>query len=224
MTVSIIRQSAPGATSTTRCEDETGLILDAAQIVNPAFDSEVTEYPVESGADHVDHVRPRPVVLQLEGVVSDTPIGSTVSTDPNEVRRSVEALAFLLETRKMRALVTVRTPELDYRNMALEGLQVRQDPNTGDALFFTATLKQVLIVTNERATVRVSSPRGKKKVNLGNKASTPTESPFLWLTSDNTQQQSRAVPYDAQSRRPNWSAPVPGQTQSFAQTQSFRDR
>jgi hypothetical protein len=213
MSVTIVRQSTPGATSATRLEDESGLSLDAAQIINPTFDSEVTDYPVESEADHVDNVRPRPVVLQLEGIVSDTPIGESAVPPVDEfgTRRSVEALAFLLETRKNRALVTVRTPELDYRNMAIESLQVRQDPDTGDALFFTATFKQVRIVTNERATIRVSVPRARKKVNLGNKAAIPAATPLGWVIEDEEQQLSRVVPYDEALSRPAWSAPAPSQ-------------
>lgn len=36
---------------------------------------EVTTHPVEDGSDMVDHYRPAPRAVQLEGIVTDTPIG-----------------------------------------------------------------------------------------------------------------------------------------------------
>ncbi len=52
-----------------------GYEIDAFTLEEHALESEITDYPVESGGDVTDHVRKKPQRFQCTGVVSDTPIG-----------------------------------------------------------------------------------------------------------------------------------------------------
>lgn len=147
-----------------------GFEIDVTVSEEHSFDSEVTEHPVESGADVADHVRARPIVVTLEGVVSNTPIGalrdrrsSAGSTSPPS-----DALLKLLLIRDLREPVSITTALQQYDDMLLSSLSVPVGPD--DALNFRATFTQVVIVTNERTVVAVKEPRDAKKTTRGTKA------------------------------------------------------
>lgn len=174
-----------------------GYELDVAVNEDHSFESEVTEHPVEIGADIADHVRARPITVTLEGIVSDTPIGAlaerrqqfTLVNGEAFALPSEEALAFLLALRDAREPVTIQTSLRSYESMMLQSLQVPRSASNGEALRFTATFVQVVIVTNQRTVVRVSVPRASNKVNRGNKAadevtSAPIEVAAPWLLRD----------------------------------------
>lgn len=50
------------------------ITLDVASKVQHTSTNQVTDHPVETGANISDHVRPEPNVLTIEGVISNTPI------------------------------------------------------------------------------------------------------------------------------------------------------
>jgi hypothetical protein len=56
------------------------------------FAGEVTEHPVEEGADISDHYRPAPRGVQLEGVISDTPlrVPGSHSNDAQQIQRTFD--------------------------------------------------------------------------------------------------------------------------------------
>ena len=43
-----------------------GFVIDAALRETHTYESEVTEYPVESGAMITDNIRPRPITIEIE--------------------------------------------------------------------------------------------------------------------------------------------------------------
>lgn len=50
------------------------LTLDAVTTERHTLTQNVTEHPVEQGASLVDHIRPLPVAISLEGVITNTPL------------------------------------------------------------------------------------------------------------------------------------------------------
>lgn len=162
-----------------------GYEIDIAESEEHDYENEVTEHPVESGADITDHVRARSIGLTVEGVVSDTPL-EALAKRRNELvviggetfaKPSEEAFARLLEISDTREPITVNTSLKTYTNMILERLSAPRNAGTGEALRFTATFKQIRLITNERTTVVVSVPRGSKKVNRGQAFSPDVEAP-----------------------------------------------
>jgi hypothetical protein len=158
-----------------------GYIIDASLSESHTFESEVTDYPVESGASITDNVRPKPIVVSIEGVVSDSPIGPVATARNNETASpdaelqflpSEAALDKLLRIRDAREPITIVTSLKTFESMVLTNLDVPRDADTGHALKFTASFQQVILVTNNRTTVKVSPPTstglGKKK-DLGPK-------------------------------------------------------
>lgn len=154
-----------------------GYEIDVAVTETHGFESEVTEHPVESGADIADHVRARPIVVTLDSVVSDTPIGDLAARRSTDTLPSREALARLLAIRDAREPITIETDLRVYDNMVMESLSIPRSVQTGDALRFSATFKQIQLVTNARTTVPVAIPRAKKKVDRGNKPTDPNAPP-----------------------------------------------
>lgn len=145
------------------------LELDAAVSEGATFGAQVSDHPVEVGSNIVDHIRPLPVEVRLDGVVTDTPVSAVqmrraaallnVGTDdaPSALPgRADAALAFLIELRTFPRLVTVVTSRRVYENMALTSLVVPTDRATGEALRFSAAFRQV--VTVELRRVQIATP------------------------------------------------------------------
>jgi hypothetical protein len=170
--------------------------IDAALREEHSFESEVTQFPVEDGADITDHVRTLPKVVTIEGVVSDTPLGKAAVARAGvnaliedgliePTTASADALAALTEIHEAREPVTITTSLRLYENMVMESLTIPRDAETGAALRFTATFRQIVIVANQRVRVRVAVPRGKGKRSLGHQASKPFDGPpTYWCLED----------------------------------------
>lgn len=166
------------------------LMIDAALSEEHTYDSEVTQFPVEDGSDITDNIRILPKTVKIEGVVSNWPIGRALSERAGTIALSQaglidpmtpaqEVLRGLLEIRDQRDTITITTSLGLYENMVMESLTVPRAADVGDALKFSATFRQVFIVTNKR--VRVAVPRGKRKRKGGNKTASPfDDKPTYW--------------------------------------------
>jgi hypothetical protein len=145
-------------------------LIDAFLTEEHTYESDVTEYPVESGANITDNIRPKPIRVNITGIVSDTPLEpiasarakqtSTTNSDDLEFLPSDDALAMLEAVWLAREPVPLDTTLKHYDNMAMSSLVIPRDAETGAALGFTATFQQVRIITNNRATIKVSPPAG----------------------------------------------------------------
>ena len=152
-----------------------GFEIDAALNEDHSFDSEVTEHPVESGADIADHVRARPISVDIEGVVSFTPLVERTG------RPTDDFFAHLIAIRDAKEPITIETSLKVFENMVLTSLSIPIDAKTGESLQFRATFVQIQLVTNVRTFVRVAAPRARGKLTRGNKpsldpATAPTDS------------------------------------------------
>ncbi len=135
------------------------LLIDCLLSDEHVFESEVTDYPVESGADVTDNVRPKPIQITMECIVSNSPINSEVISSRSDVTKSAdEAYAYLLAIRDAREPVTIRTSIKTYNSMVLQSLTIPKSGSVGDGLRFTCVWREVIIVSNTRST-RVASPR-----------------------------------------------------------------
>jgi hypothetical protein len=168
--------------------------LDAAVSETHTLTANATTHKVERGAAITDHIRPVPVSLTIEGLITNTPIGrkqqtravqfagSQFLTTADSVRPfgvpgyAEEAFAKLDDIRKRGELVTVVTSLRTYENMALIELQVPRDRTTGDAVRFTAKLVEIVIVENKVTKIQVQAdPRANAKVKLGRQAKYTTK-------------------------------------------------
>lgn len=126
------------------------LVIDCLLSDNHNFDSEVTEFPVESGATISDNIRNKPLVVTMDCLVSNTPIGLVATLRDENTVPADTAYAALLRVRDARKPVTIGTSLSTYRNMALQNLTIPRESGRGDELRFTVTWKQIETIVNRR--------------------------------------------------------------------------
>lgn len=146
-----------------------GFEIDASLSEDHSFEAQVPEDPIEGGAVVSDHIFNRPEVVVIEGVVSDTPVGSLA--ERRSGIPSDEGLAKLMSIRARREPVTIETSLEVFDNMVLHSLNIPRNAQVGHALRFRATFKRIDVVTNERTFVELELPV--TQVRRGNKASPP---------------------------------------------------
>lgn len=137
-----------------------GFMLDCTLSERHVFDSDVTDYPVESGINITDNIRPLPIVVEIEGLVTNSPIGPIAAErgalGALGVKPTDDCYDTLTGIWKKREPVIIRTSLRRYDNMAMKSLTFPRGDHE-DALKFNATFQQVISVDNKRTT-RVSIP------------------------------------------------------------------
>lgn len=135
-----------------------GFPLDVSLSETHTMRSDVTEYPVESGANVSDHIRPLPFELSIEGLVSDIPLTNMGPLRPSGVRHSQAAFEHIQKMWKAQKTVHIVTSLRTYENMAVLDVSVPRARDKTGGLWFTAQFRQIDIITNTR-TRRTDTPR-----------------------------------------------------------------
>lgn len=135
------------------------IVVDASVREVHSVTGEVSDHPVESGIDIVDHYRVLPRKIEIEAIVTNTPIstglpGATLinsiiglvqgDKDPssnawNEFERFFDEAVVL----------DIKTSLKSYTNMVLTDLAVTRDSKTGQVLSFTASAREVRFVDTQ---------------------------------------------------------------------------
>lgn len=117
-------------------------------------EADVTEHPVEEGANITDHIRRLPEAVEINGIVSNTPIvflASLTAESPleNDVTpvtdRAGAAYDELIRIKDQGELVTVVTTLRDYENMALTSVVVNRDAQSGNVMNAQLSLREIII-------------------------------------------------------------------------------
>ncbi len=152
----------------------TGTIISVDCTVSESHkrESPPTEFPIEDGLNISDHILVKPFDLEINGIISDTPIkaiNSLITTAIGSVlpaagivgagagmalaqalsgskSPSVVAYGQLLKLQSDRKAFDVVTTLNRYSDMWIKSLTVPRDAGTGRALVFTLSLVQLLIV------------------------------------------------------------------------------
>lgn len=129
------------------------LTFDAVFEESHSADLEVTEFPVETGGSISDHAFMKPLRLTISAGVSNTQL-RPVSNDlySSESGRAARAYELLLTLQKTAEPFSVQTGLKLYTNMVCVSLSCSQDRLTAFALHFTATLREVTIVSTQSIT------------------------------------------------------------------------
>lgn len=164
-----------------------GLVnLDATVEETHTKTNELTDFPVDTGVSITDHIRQMPESIEINGIVSNTPIvfaasiqaPSPIEGDLTRISDRVEfAYEELRRIMNVGELVTVVTTLRTYENMALTGLAVTRNASTGRVLNATLLLREVLFAFAE--TVEAPDPvepQNKKPAKRGRQA-TKTATP-----------------------------------------------
>lgn len=159
------------------------VIIDAVIKESHELRATTTEHPVESGSTVVDHVYNEPVVISLEGVISNTPLSflgiTAIKSAVNYIAgesndHSEQAFKQLENIFAERKPITIATSLKEYKDMVLESLSVERTAHTSSSLHFRTTAKQIRIVNQAR--IKVPKPkveRAKPKQTLGKQTTKP---------------------------------------------------
>lgn len=163
------------------------IVVDAILTEQHTLENELTEHPVEEGSPITDHNRPKPEVVQLDCLISNTPLSTTQQrriVQSGSIRLVTTALApppegspgyaenayaQLKTWRLAGTLVTVVTTLEQYDNVGIQMISLPRNSTTVDALRFTLSIKRVRVVQNKLTRVTVSKDkRVGAKVKQGN--------------------------------------------------------
>jgi hypothetical protein len=162
-------------------------------------EAKITEHPVEAGANVTDHIRPQPVSVQLDGVITNSPlqqgeyqltIPPITPLQPQRVRasttlirgiegpphRAEAAYEALEQLRLSGTRCKVVTSLREYDSMVITSIECPRDAQIGDAVRVRVTL--VRIETAESRTVEARDrkqskpPEAKAKTDTGKKGTT----------------------------------------------------
>lgn len=105
-----------------------------------------TNYPIETGELITDHVVVDPISLDIQGIV----MGATLSGSSGALGgRVLDAYKTFLDLIDNKIPVIVTTGLKVYENMIIENLTVDRDRTNGASLVFSATLKEIIIVSSQ---------------------------------------------------------------------------
>jgi hypothetical protein len=177
------------------------ITLDAAISEQHQAEVEVTDNPVEEGIAITDHVRPKPEVLTIEGIVTNTPLPADADAQADlqqvetvtptgeslkissrssyKVGRAENAYQDLLTLKDSGKTVQVVTGLRTYDNMLMTSLSVPRDAKTGQAVRFTATFREIKIVRTQVVKVARKEKKTFPKTDNGKKPTTPANQSLL---------------------------------------------
>ena len=147
---------------------ETGesVTLDATFSVSVTGASTITEHPVEVGASSSDHSQPRPIEIQINGKITETPIvtADRVVSFEGVDNRLREVFAFFESVRLAGEFVTAVLPKFgSYENMAIAS--TRPVSTNVNATAMSIDLRQVRLA--ERITVQIPPLRPREDASAG---------------------------------------------------------
>lgn len=146
--------------------------LGGIQLDNVVFEEHegsitLTRNPVEAGADITDHAIVQPDTLFIQGIVTDSPLGTAAfgalidsisnlfgtSTSAN-LTRSQQAFEALTTLKNNAQPIDVTTKLKTYTNMMITTLSTSQDKDTSQILIINISLEEVILT--ESATLGLS--------------------------------------------------------------------
>lgn len=139
--------------------NESAIQLDAGIRELHAIEGAVSDHPVEEGIDVVDNYRVLPRAIEIEGIVSDTPLttGVPFGTTINAVgaalagdeKPSITAFENLNKFFNESVVVDITTSLDRYKSMVITSLMVDRDKDNANWLHFVLNAREIRFVTTE---------------------------------------------------------------------------
>lgn len=174
-------------------QEELGSLTFDAVLRETSTDSgELTEYPVESGADRADHYRVRPRGLSLTGVLTGTPLA-----DEPFGGRELRLHEALVALQRAGEPLTVATSVRTYTSMVITDIRTPRQ-GTSQALAVEVELRELLTATTQTITLPPELQRrgGAGRRNAGTqatRAATDVEGAFIESGADDLQRRHQAA-------------------------------
>jgi hypothetical protein len=140
-------------------DEETALEIDVVLSESQSGGAEATEHPVERGASKTDHIRPRPLEIRIDGLVSSAMVSQAQAPTYDAARRAFDVAAAGTEDRAQFArdtLEEIRTRG-DVVMLQLGGAYIGQQSSERYSIGGTSTARYF----DGMALVDLSFPRDK---------------------------------------------------------------
>lgn len=140
-----------------KSDDDGRLVtFDASINATHAGSNEVTDYPIEDGANNSDHSRAKPRTLSLTAIISNTPatLGSVadIGVSPTErATRGKRGWEILEKWRQRGMFVRIKTEWFVYSNMMIMDVSTVRKPENSDGVEFDISFKQIFVATSQTA-------------------------------------------------------------------------
>jgi len=131
--------------------------LDASLDETHVAENEVTQFPVEVGADITDHVRRQPDRCTIRGLISNHPLVPGLGVGGGRAAEGYQKLLAMVDEAQ---LISVVTTLRQYQDMVIESLEVPRDPQFSSSVQCSISLRQVL--TAEVATSAGTTDLGRQ--------------------------------------------------------------
>ena len=136
------------------------LTVDTVDDETHDWQNDVTQFPVETGADITDNIRPLPDEISFKCFVSNAPIRGLIDEVSsyadrwlNGTKRLQECFNQLRNLRDSRTPCTVTTRYRTYTDAAITGVTINRVSDAGECLEFTVTFRVVRIVSSQMTRV-----------------------------------------------------------------------
>ena len=116
----------------------------------------VTEHPVQTGANIIDHAYQLPATLMLEIGMSDAMDTFFKGQFNGPYTKSVNAYQKIKELQSKRQPLEIHTRLDTYRNMVIEEIRAQEDYKTLHALKCVITLRQIIMATVEAVPIPIN--------------------------------------------------------------------
>lgn len=163
---------------------QVGLVqLDASVSETHTKTNELTDFPVDEGANITDHIRRVPEEIQITGMVSKTPllllaglrssspIDGELDNPDDRVERAYSELQRIMNASE---LITVVTTLKTYENMAVTSIAATRDAQNGQTLNAVITCREVFVAATEtRDRPDPETPSDGAEIDRGRQPTTP---------------------------------------------------
>jgi hypothetical protein len=141
------------------------IVFDSSPNETHGRSNEITEHPLEVGANVADHVRPKQPTLSIEAIFSNSPALADTPATPG----SAESLhGQLEELSDAGQVMTVTTSLKTYDSMVIESISTPRSSASGDSVRFTIGFRKLKFVSNRTTKVIVSDePKAQPQVSKG---------------------------------------------------------
>lgn len=143
-----------------------GIKIDGFIRENTVHKSRATRNPVENGVDITDHIILEPMEYNMDGVITNSPIGLEAFTEiggafdvggifgrstPNGETRSQQVYLTLVGMQRNKDFITIESSIKVYDNLIMTSISVIQDKSNANSIFFTASFQEVFLVSIARS-------------------------------------------------------------------------
>lgn len=137
------------------------LEFDAIVSRSESMDCDIPEYATEAGYSVSDNICLKALTLEVEAIISNTPVTWSKEHSPSNSR--VETLCD--EFRKLwkaKKVLTFTAGSDVYENVCIESLTLPRKAENGSSVYVSLTLKQVTITATDTAAISIKYARGGK--------------------------------------------------------------